>query len=155
MASMNKALILGNLGANPEMRSTAGGQSVATLNVATNEVWFDKQGQKQERTEWHKVVVWGKQADFCGQYLTKGSTVFVEGRIQTRSWEDQTGTKRYTTEIVATSVQAVGGRGGSDQGSHGGTDQGGHQGYQDGPIAEPIGMPATTPNAIPDDDVPF
>jgi single-strand DNA-binding protein len=150
---MNKALILGNLGANPEMRSTAGGQSVATLNVATNEVWFDKQGQKQERTEWHKIVVWGKQADFCGQYLTKGSTVFVEGRIQTRSWEDQTGAKRYTTEIVATSVQAVGGRGGSDQSSHGGADQGG--GYHDGPIAEPIGMPSTTPNAIPDDDVPF
>lgn len=150
MASMNKALILGNLGANPEMRSTGGGQSVATLNVATNEAWTDKQGQRQERTEWHKVVVWGKQAEFCGQYLTKGSTVFVEGRIQTRSWEDQTGNKRYTTEIVATSVQAVGGRGGADQGGY--QSQGG---YQDGPIAEPVGMPSTTPNAIPDDDVPF
>jgi len=147
MASLNRVLIIGNLGSNPEVRSIAGGQTVASFSVATNEVWNDKQGQKQERTEWHKVVVWGRQAEFCGQYLQKGSTVFVEGRIQTRSWDDKEGQKRYTTEIVATTVQAIGGRGGSSDG--------GGQAYQDSPVVEPVGMPVTTPNAISDDDVPF
>ncbi len=147
MASLNRVLIIGNLGSNPEVRSVAGGQTVASFSVATNEVWNDKQGQKQERTEWHKVVVWGRQAEFCGQYLQKGSTVFVEGRIQTRSWDDKEGQKRYTTEIVANTVQAIGGRGGSSDG--------GGQGYQDSPVVEPVGMPVTTPNAISDDDVPF
>lgn len=147
MASLNRVLIIGNLGSNPEVRSITGGQTVASFSVATNEVWNDKQGQKQERTEWHKVVVWGRAAEFCGQYLQKGSTVFVEGRIQTRSWDDKEGQKRYTTEIVATSVQAIGGRGGSGEG--------GGQSYQDAPVVEPVGMPVTTPNAISDDDVPF
>ncbi len=147
MASLNRVLIIGNLGSNPEVRSVAGGQTVASFSVATNEVWNDKQGQKQERTEWHKVVVWGRQAEFCGQYLQKGSTVFVEGRIQTRSWDDKEGQKRYTTEIVASNVQSIGGRGVSSDG--------GGQGYQEAPVVEPVGMPVTTPNAISDDDVPF
>jgi len=151
MASLNRVLIIGNLGSNPEVRSVAGGQTVASFSVATNEVWVDKQGQKQERTEWHKIVVWGRQADFCGQYLTKGSTVFVEGRIQTRSWDDKEGQKRYTTEIVANNVQSIGGRGNVDSGAG----QGQGQGYGDSPIVEPVGMPVTTPNAISDDDVPF
>ncbi len=147
MASLNRVLIIGNLGSNPEVRSVAGGQTVATFSVATNESWNDKQGQKQERTEWHKIVVWGRQAEFCGQYLQKGSTVFIEGRIQTRSWDDKEGQKRYTTEIVASSVQSIGGRGSmaSDAG----------QGYSEPPIVEPVGMPVTSPNAISDDDVPF
>jgi single-strand DNA-binding protein len=107
MASLNKVLILGNLGADPEMRTTGGGQVVATLSVATNERWTDASGMKQERTEWHKVVVWGRQAEFCGQYLQKGSTVLIEGRIQTRSWDDKDGQKRYSTEIVANMLQLV------------------------------------------------
>ncbi|HNU69146.1 MAG TPA: single-stranded DNA-binding protein [Myxococcota bacterium] len=146
MASLNRVLIIGNLGSAPEIRTTGGGQTVATLSVATNEVWNDKAGQKQERTEWHKVIVWGRQAEFCGQYLQKGSTVFVEGRIQTRSWDDKDGQKRYTTEIVASNVQSIGGRGGADNA---------HQSYGEPPVAEPVGMPVTTPSAINDVDVPF
>ena len=97
------------LGQDPELRYTQGGAGVTTLNVATNENWVDKSGQKQERTEWHRVVVWGKQAENAAQYLKKGRQVFVEGRLQTRQWQDQSGNKRYTTEIVAQNVQFLGG----------------------------------------------
>lgn len=109
MASVNKVIIIGNLGADPEKRVTGTGQTVATLNVATNEKWTDKAGQKQERTEWHRVVVWGQQADNCAQYLSKGRQVYVEGRLQTRQWDDKEGNKRYTTEVVAQRVQFLGG----------------------------------------------
>ncbi len=102
-------MIVGRLGQDPELRYTQGGAGVATLNVATNENWVDKSGQKQERTEWHRVVVWGKQAENSAQYLKKGRQVFVEGRLQTRQWQDQSGNKRYTTEIVAQNVQFLGG----------------------------------------------
>ena len=100
----NRVLIIGNLGSAPEIRTTGGGQTVATLSVATNEVWNDKAGQKQERTEWHKVIVWGRQAEFCGQYLQKGSTVFVEGRIQTRSWDDKDPEALHDRNRATTSV---------------------------------------------------
>ncbi len=109
MASVNKAIILGNLGQDPELRHTASGTAVTTLRIATNEVWNDQQGQRQERTEWHSVVVWGRQAENCHQYLSKGRTVYVEGRLQTRKWQDQSGNDRYTTEIVADRVQFIGG----------------------------------------------
>jgi single-strand DNA-binding protein len=108
---VNKVFLLGNLGANPEMRFTQGGQAVANLRLATTERWTDRNGQKQESTEWHRVVVWGKQAEIVGQYLTKGRQVFVEGSIRTRQWQDQQGQKRFTTEIVARNVQMLGGRG--------------------------------------------
>ncbi len=111
MSGVNKVILVGNLGANPEMRFTQGGQAVANLRIATTERWTDKSGQKQEATEWHRVVVWGKTAEICGQYLTKGRQVYIEGRIRTRQWQDQQGQKRYSTEIVATSVQMLGGRG--------------------------------------------
>jgi len=111
MSGVNKVILVGNLGANPEMRFTQGGQAVANLRIATTERWTDKSGQKQEATEWHRVVVWGKQAEIVGQYLTKGRQVFIEGRIRTRQWQDQTGQKRFTTEIVAQNVQMLGGRG--------------------------------------------
>jgi len=111
MSGVNKVILLGNLGANPEMRFTQGGQAVANLRIATTERWTDKSGQKQEATEWHRVVVWGKQAEIVGQYLTKGRQVFIEGSIRTRQWQDQQGQKRYTTEIVARNVQMLGGRG--------------------------------------------
>jgi single-strand DNA-binding protein len=111
MSGVNKVILVGNLGANPEMRFTQGGQAVANLRIATTERWTDRNGQRQEATEWHRVVVWGKQAEIVGQYLTKGRQVYIEGRIRTRQWQDQTGQKRYTTEIVAQSVQMLGGRG--------------------------------------------
>lgn len=109
--SVNKVILIGNLGADPELRQTQSGQSVATLRLATSERWKDRQGQPQERTEWHNVVLWGQLAEIAGQYLTKGSTCYVEGRIQTRQWEDQSGQKRYTTEIVANQMVLLGGRG--------------------------------------------
>lgn len=111
MASLNRALVIGNLGQDPELRATGGGQSVATLRVATNERWTDKAGQTQERTEWHSIVVWGKQAEQCKEYLTKGSQIFAEGRLQTREWTDKEGHKRFSTEIVAQRVLFLGRRG--------------------------------------------
>ena len=109
MAS-TKVILVGNLGANPELRYTQGQQAVANLRIATTEKWTDKSGQKQEATEWHRVVVWGRQAEIVGQYLTKGRQVYIEGRIRTRQWQDQQGQKRFTTEIVAQNVQMLGGR---------------------------------------------
>lgn len=106
--SVNKVIIVGRLGADPEMKTLSSGQSVTNFNLATSENWVDRDGQKQERTEWHRVVVWGKLAEICAQHLAKGRQVFIEGRLQTRSWEDQQGQKRYTTEIVANNVQFLG-----------------------------------------------
>jgi single-strand DNA-binding protein len=119
MSGVNKVILVGNLGANPELRYTQGQQAVANLRIATTEKWTDKSGQKQEATEWHRVVVWGRQAEICGQYLTKGRQVYIEGRIRTRQWQDQQGQKRYTTEIVAQNVQMLGGRGERTEGESG------------------------------------
>ena len=111
MSGVNKVILVGNLGANPEMRFTQGGQPIANLRIATTERWTDRAGQKQEATEWHRVVLFGKTAEIAGQYLTKGRQVYIEGRIRTRQWQDQQGQKRYTTEIVATNMTLLGGRG--------------------------------------------
>ncbi len=108
MASLNKVMLIGNLGQDPEVRYTPGGQAVATFNIATSERWTDKAGQQQERTEWHRIVVWGKQAENCKEYLSKGRPVFVEGRMQTREWTDKEGKKRWTTEVNAQRVQFLG-----------------------------------------------
>lgn len=108
MASVNKVIIVGNLGGDPDKRFTGSGAAVTTLNVATTDRWTDKSGQKQERTEWHRVVVWGQQAESCAQYLSKGRQVYVEGRLQTRQWDDKDGNKRYTTEVIAQRVQFLG-----------------------------------------------
>lgn len=105
MAGVNKVILVGNLGKDPELRHTPQGQAVANFPLATSESWSDKNGQKQERTEWHKVVVWGKPAENVAKYLSKGRKAYVEGRLQTRAWDDKDGQKRYTTEIVATTVQ--------------------------------------------------
>ncbi len=113
MAGVNKVIIVGRLGADPEVKTVSGGNTVARLSVATSENWTDREGQKQERTEWHRVVVWAKLADLCGKYLSKGRQVYVEGRLQTRSWEDPQGQKRYTTEVVAQTVQFLGSGGAS------------------------------------------
>lgn len=109
--SLNKVFLIGRLGTDPEVRQTKTGQAVANFSLATSEHFNDRDGNKQERTEWHKVVVWGKQADLVGQYLAKGRQVFVEGKLQTRSWEDQQGQKRYTTEIVAGNVRFLDSKG--------------------------------------------
>lgn len=107
--SVNKVIILGRLGQDPELKYTPGGMAVCNFTLATSESWADKAGQKQERTEWHRIVVWGKLAELCNQYLSKGRQAFVEGSLQTRSWDDKSGQKRYTTEINAKTVQFIGG----------------------------------------------
>jgi single-strand DNA-binding protein len=116
MGSVNKVILVGNLGRDAELRYTPGGAAVATLNMATTEVWNDKAGQKQEKTEWHRVVLWGKTAESLAEYLTKGKQIYVEGRLQTRQWDDKDGNKRYTTEIRSDRVVLLssggGGRGG-------------------------------------------
>jgi single-strand DNA-binding protein len=125
-ASVNKVILIGNLGAKPELKYLPSGQAVCELRLATNESFTDRNQQKQERTEWHRVVVWGKTGENCAQYLDKGRSVYVEGRLQTRSWDDKnTGEKRYATEIVANTVQFLGGQGG---GGGGGEARGGGYG---------------------------
>jgi single-strand DNA-binding protein len=111
---VNKVILIGNLGADPEVRFTPSGQAVANFRIATSESWTDKtSGQKQERTEWHRIVVWGKLGELCGEYLAKGRQCFVEGRLQTREWTDKENKKNYTTEVVANSVVFLGGRDGA------------------------------------------
>jgi single-strand DNA-binding protein len=145
MGSVNKVILVGNLGRDAELRYTPGGAAVATLNLATTEVWNDKQNQRQEKTEWHRVVLWGKQAESLQEYLTKGKQIYVEGRLQTRQWDDKDGNKRYTTEIKADRITLLGGGG---RGA-GGMDRGGSQAstgaMDDHPPMEPIT----------DDDIPF
>ncbi len=105
MGNLNKVLLIGYLGQDPEKRVTQNGNSVTTVNLATTERFTDKQGNRQDRTEWHRIVFWNKQAELIEQYCRKGSQIYIEGRLQTRDWQDQSGNKRYTTEIVASSMQ--------------------------------------------------
>jgi single-strand DNA-binding protein len=124
MASLNRVLLIGNLGADPELSYTPNGTAKAAIRMATREVWTGKDGQKGERTEWHRVVAWGRLAEICGQYLTKGRQVFIEGRLQTRSWEDRDGNKRWTTEIIASGMQMLGAaRGGREESEGTGLDE--------------------------------
>ena len=146
MSSVNKVILIGHLGADPELRDGRG-QPVCNLRIATSESWNDKDGQKQERTEWHRVTVWGKQAEHCKKFLEKGRQVYVEGRLQTSSYE-QDGIKKYSTEVVAQTVQFLGGKGGGGGASGGGGGGGG------GGSDQPSGDSNQTP--IPGgDDVPF
>lgn len=108
MASVNKVILIGNLGKDPELRYTPNGTAVGNFNIATNEVWTDKSGEKKTRTEWHRIVTWAKLAETCGEFLSKGKQVYVEGSIQTRSWDDKEGNKRTTTEIRAQRVVMLG-----------------------------------------------
>ena len=114
MASVNKVILIGNLGADPEMRYLPSGEAVANLRIATTDTWKDRDGNKQEATEWHRVSFFGKTAEVCGQYLKKGSAVYVEGSIRTRKWQDKEGNDRFTTEIVGDRMQLLGSRGGSE-----------------------------------------
>ena len=117
MASVNKVILVGNLGKDPEVRYMPSGEAITNITVATTDAWKDKQGEKQERTEWHRVAFFGKLAEIAGEYLKKGSQVYVEGRLQTRKWQDKEGQDRYTTEIVADRMQMLGGRSGGGMGS--------------------------------------
>ena len=148
---INKVILIGNLGADPEVRYTPSGSAVATVNIATSDTWKDKQtGEAQERTEWHRVVFFNRLAEIVGEYLRKGSKVFVEGRLQTRKWQDQSGQDRYTTEIVAGEMQMLDGRG---AGASEGSSQGGSSSYQSqksAPAQQDIPASAEF-----DDDIPF
>ena len=147
MGSVNKVILVGNLGRDAELRYTPGGAAVATINMATTEVWNDKAGQKQEKTEWHRVVLWGKTAESLTDYLTKGKQIYVEGRLQTRQWDDKDGVKRYTTEIRADKIVLLGGGGGGRgaSGDRGGDSMGGHTASPDPESSAPLT----------DDDIPF
>jgi single-strand DNA-binding protein len=155
---VNKVILVGNLGRDPEVRYTAGGAAVANLRIATSEQWRDKQtGERKENTEWHSVVLFGKLGEIAGEYLKKGRTVYIEGRLQTRKWQDKDGNDRYTTEIVASDMQMLGG-GGEGRGDSGGH---GRQGGDEEP-AWGAGAPATQPGKAADDlggdfddDIPF
>ena len=105
--SINKVILIGNLGADPELRSTPSGVQVANCSLATSETWTDKSGERQERAEWHRIVLWRRLAEVAGQYLKKGSKIYIEGKLQTRSWDDQNGQKRYTTEVIASSMEML------------------------------------------------
>ena len=116
MASVNKVILIGNLGRDPETRYTTGGDAVTTLNIATSETWKDKAGEKQERTEWHRVVLFGRQAEIAGEYLKKGRSVYIEGRLQTRKYTDKEGVEKYATEVVGDRMQLLGSREGGGGG---------------------------------------
>ena len=140
-AGVNKVILIGNLGRDPELRYTQSGQAVANFTLATTETWNKREGGREERTEWHRIVAWGRTAELCAQYLSKGRTVYVEGRLQTREWENREGQKQRTTEIVALNVQFLGGpRGGGSSagqsdgaGSGDGSDSGGPESGSDDP----------------------
>ena len=182
MASVNKVIIVGNLGRDPEMRTFPSGDQVANVRIATTDRWRDKNtGENKEATEWHSVVFNGRLAEIVGQYLRKGSQVYVEGSLRTRKWTDQSGQERYTTEIRADTMQMLGSRQGMGGGQGGGYDDGGYGGGGDGggydaprraapapaprPAAAPRPAPAPAPAAQPpraasgfddmDDDIPF
>jgi single-strand DNA-binding protein len=148
---INKVILIGHLGADPETRAMPSGMTVANLRLATSENWKDKQsGEQQERTEWHNVALFGRLGEIAGEYLRKGSQVYIEGRLRTRKWQDKSGVDRYTTEIVANDMQMIGGRGGGG-GGQAASAPGGGESRERPPAAEPAG--AATEDF--DDDIPF
>lgn len=154
MSSLNKAMIIGNLGQDPEVRYTQNNTAVATLNIATSERYKDSNGEYQENTEWHRVVAWGRTAEICQQYLTKGSKVYIEGPIQTRQWEDKEGQKRYTTEIKALRMVMLDSKGGGNGGGQqsGGGSQNQNQGGGK-PMSSNVELDSNFDDM--DDDLPF
>ena len=146
MASLNKVMLIGNLGKDPEVRYTTSGKAVASFSLATSEKFKNASGEWEEKTEWHNVVLWGRQAEIAGEYLAKGKTVYIEGRLQTRKWQDKDGRDRWSTEVVGDRMQMLGGRGGEGGGA---PRQGGSR--QDAG-AEPT---YEEPVFHPDEDIPF
>lgn len=159
--SVNKVILVGRLGQNPEVRYTPSGSAVANFSVATNEAWTDKSGQKQERTEWHRVVVWGKLAELCNQYLQKGRQCYVEGRLQTREWTDKDGVKKYSTEVQAQTVQFLGGNAAEGRSQNFGANTAGAGAPAAGASFNDAGHGAAFGGGIPsepsftEDDIPF
>lgn len=151
---VNKVILVGNLGKDPEMKYTASGAAIANLTVATSESWNDKQtGEKKEQTEWHRVVFFRRLAEIAGEYLHKGSQVYIEGKLQTRKWQDQNGQDRYTTEVVGNDMQMLGGRGGDSGG--GSSTGGGGGGFRNNPPAQDNSDQQGSDGGFADDDIPF
>ncbi|MBC8459717.1 MAG: single-stranded DNA-binding protein [Deltaproteobacteria bacterium] len=146
MASLNKVMLIGYLGDDPEIRYTPSGSAVANFRIATTEQWTNKEGEKQERTEWHKIVAWRKLGETCGEYLHKGSLVYIEGGLQTRSWEDRDGNKRWTTEIIAWRMQML------DRAGKSGEAVSVEERF---PTEEPVEATPTADPEAPEDDIPF
>lgn len=161
MASVNKVILIGNLGRDPETRYTTGGDAVTNLRIATTETWKDKSGEKQEKTEWHTVVLFGRQAEIAGEYLKKGRSVYIEGRLQTRKYTDKEGQERYSTEVVGDRMQLLGGGrdagggGGGDAEFGGGSGSGGGGSPRPAPSAKGSGAPKKPSPDEFDDDIPF
>jgi single-strand DNA-binding protein len=160
--SVNKVILVGRLGRDPETRYTSGGQAVANFSVATDESYKDKNGERQKRTEWHKIVVWGKQAEIAQQYLKKGSLIFIEGRIQSREWQDKEGQKRTSFEIVASNFRMLGGRADGAAAGAGGASRGGGDDFEThaAPSEDAYGGSGGSGHApaspeISDEDIPF
>ena len=148
MAGVNKVILVGNLGADPEVRTTPGGQRVANIRIATSRQWTSQDGQRQEKTEWHSIVIWGKQADVAEKYLTKGKQIYLEGRLETRSWQDKEGQTRYKTEVICDNFQMLG-RAGERNGGEG-FDAPPRGGSAPDDNYQPAGSPGGS-----DDDLPF
>ncbi len=161
--SVNKVILVGRLGRDPETRYTGGGQAVANFSVATDETYKDRNGERQKRTEWHKIVVWGKQAEIAQQYLKKGSLIFIEGRIQSREWQDKEGQKRTSFEIVANNFRMLGGRAEGAAAASAGGGAGARSGGDDfeshaAPAEDSYGGASSPPSGGPeisDEDIPF
>jgi len=143
MAGVNKVILVGNLGKDPEIRYTKSGQAVASFSLATSEKWTGKDGSKEEKTEWHRITAWGKLGEICGEYLSKGKQVYIEGRLETREWEDRDGNKRQTTQVVANNMTMLGQAGGGSKSGSSGASSG------DGPSSSNFG------DDFEDDDIPF
>lgn len=150
-SGVNKVILVGNLGADPEIKYTDSGRAVANFNIATSESWNDKDGQRHEKTEWHRIVCWARLAELAGEYLSKGRQVYVEGKLQTRQWDDRDGNKRYTTEVMARELTFLGGRS-EGQGGGSGGNRNPQQQRPSGPPPDDMGY--GLPSAS-DDDVPF
>ena len=149
---VNKVILVGNLGNDPEMKYTASGVAIANISVATTDSWNDKQtGEKVTKTEWHRVVAFQRLAEIMGEYLKKGSQVYIEGKLQTRKWQDQNGQDRYSTEVVANDMQMLGGR--SDAGGY--PQRGGNEGFRSNPQAPQAPAQPKADNDFDDDDIPF
>jgi single-strand DNA-binding protein len=150
---LNRVMLIGNLGQDPELRFTTGGQAVLNLRIATNESYMNRDGERQDRTEWHSVIIWGKRGEGLNKVLSKGKQIFVEGRLQTRSWDDKQGNKRYTTEVVATEIVLLGG---GNRGAGAGPGAGGARSYDDQPAGNfERGGAERAPEMHGDDDIPF
>jgi single-strand DNA-binding protein len=156
MASLNKVMLIGNLGKDPEVRYTAGGTAVASFSIATSEKFKGKTGEWEEKTEWHNITLWARLAEIAGEYLSKGKTVYIEGRLQTRKWQDKEGKDRYTTEIVGEKMQMLSGKGEGGGGNSGGGNSGGGR-----PAQRPAQQEHSQGNSYeepvfnPDDEIPF